>query len=61
VKPLFELDPSKLPPTDKALVIKMLEESFDSVISVLPGITPEQLKRAGHRHGRDTTIPTGGR
>jgi hypothetical protein len=48
VKPPFEFDPSKPPPSDKASVIKMLEESFDYVSSVLPGIMPEQLKRTWH-------------
>jgi uncharacterized damage-inducible protein DinB len=48
IKPPFEFDPAHLPPTDKASAIKMLEQSFDYVISVLPGITGEQLKRAWH-------------
>ena len=48
VKPPFEFNPAKLPPTDKASAVKMLEQSFDYVISVLPGITPEQLKHTWH-------------
>jgi uncharacterized damage-inducible protein DinB len=47
-KPPFEFDPAHLPPTDKASAVKMLEQSFDYVISVLPGITGEQLKRTWH-------------
>ena len=35
---------SVLPPTDRASAVKMLEQSFDYVIQVLPGITAEQLK-----------------
>ena len=37
VKPPFEFDPANLPPSDKASAVKMLEQSFDYVISVLPG------------------------
>jgi uncharacterized damage-inducible protein DinB len=48
VKPPFEFDPAKEPPTDKVSAVKMLEQSFDYVISVLPGITPEQLKHTWH-------------
>ena len=48
VNPPFEFDPAHLPPTDKASAVKMLEQSFDYVISVLPGITPEQLRRTWH-------------
>ena len=45
IKPPFEFDPAHLPPTDKTSAMKMLEQSFDYVIQVLPGITGEQLKR----------------
>jgi uncharacterized damage-inducible protein DinB len=48
VKPPFEFDPSKMQPTDKTSAMKMLEESFDYTIRVLPGITPEQLSRRWH-------------
>ena len=48
VKPPFEFNPAHLPPTDKASATKMLEQSFDYVIQVLPGITEEQLKRTWH-------------
>ena len=48
VRPPFEFDPAHLPPTDKASAMKMLEQSFDYVIQVLPGITDEQLKRTWH-------------
>jgi uncharacterized damage-inducible protein DinB len=44
----FAIDLSKKPPTDKQSATKMLEQSFDYVISVLPQITPEQLKRTWH-------------
>jgi len=61
VKPPFEFDPAKEPPTDKVSAVKMLEQSFDYVISVLPGITPEQLNTPGtFVRGRDTTIRTDG-
>jgi uncharacterized damage-inducible protein DinB len=48
IKPPFDFDPAHLPPTDKASAVKMLEQSFDYVISVLPSITGEQLKRTWH-------------
>ena len=48
MKPPFEFNPAKLPPTDKASPVKMLAQSFDYIISVLPGITPEQLKHTWH-------------
>jgi uncharacterized damage-inducible protein DinB len=48
VQPPFAIDLSKTPPTDKQSVIKMLAQSFDYVIAVLPQITPEQLKRTWH-------------
>jgi len=45
VQPPFAIDLSKTPPTDKQSATKMLEQSFDYVVAVLPQITPEQLKR----------------
>ena len=48
VKPPFVFDPAKPPASDKQSVQKMLEQSFDYVIDVLPRITPEQLKRTWH-------------
>ena len=48
VKPPFEFDPAHLPPTDKDSATKMLAQSFDYVLQVLPGITDEQLKRTWH-------------
>jgi uncharacterized damage-inducible protein DinB len=48
VKPPFEFDPGHLPPTDKASAVKMLGQSFDYVISVLPGMTSEQLQHTWH-------------
>ena len=48
IKPPFPFDPSKQPPTDKESVLKMLNQSFDYVLDVLPKITSEQLKRTWH-------------
>jgi len=48
VKPPFDFDPAKEPPTDKASAVKMLEQSFDYVLAVLPNITPEQLRHSWH-------------
>jgi uncharacterized damage-inducible protein DinB len=48
VEPPFPFDPAKPSPTDKATAIKLLEQSFDYVLKVLPGITSEQLKRTWH-------------
>jgi uncharacterized damage-inducible protein DinB len=44
----FPLDLSKPPASDKATVIKLLEQSFDYVLAVLPTITSEELKRTWH-------------
>ena len=44
----FVVDLAKDPPTDKSSATKMLEQSFDYVIAVLPQVTPEQLKRTWH-------------
>jgi uncharacterized damage-inducible protein DinB len=44
----FPIDFSKTPPSDKQSATKMLEQSFDYVLAVLPQITPEQLKRTWH-------------
>ena len=48
IEPPFKFDPAKPPAADKDTVMKMLEQSFDYVIKVLPQITPEQLKRTWH-------------
>lgn len=48
IKPPFDFDPAKPPASDKQNVLKLLEQSFDYVIEVLPQITPEQLKRTWH-------------
>jgi uncharacterized damage-inducible protein DinB len=48
IKPPFAFDPAKPPASDKANVLKLLEQSFDYVIEVLPKITPEQLDRTWH-------------
>jgi uncharacterized damage-inducible protein DinB len=44
VKAPFEFQPGKMP-TDKESAVRMLEQSFEYVIQVLPGLAPEQLKR----------------
>jgi uncharacterized damage-inducible protein DinB len=44
----FPIDLSSTPPADKQSVLKMLDQSFDYVIAVVPQITPEQLKRTWH-------------
>jgi uncharacterized damage-inducible protein DinB len=48
IKPPFDFNPQKPPATDKQSVMRMLEQSFDYVINVLPQITPEQMKRTWH-------------
>ena len=44
----FPLDLSKPPASDKETVLKLLNQSFDYVLAVLPKITPEQLQRTWH-------------
>lgn len=48
VEPPFHFDPAKPPSAEKTPVIKMVGQSFDYVIDVLPKITPAQLKRTWH-------------
>ena len=48
IKPPFTADPAKPPAADKENVLKLLDQSFDYVIEVLPKITPEQLQRTWH-------------
>jgi uncharacterized damage-inducible protein DinB len=48
IQPPFQFDPAKQPGSDKQSVLKLLEQSFDYVIDVLPKITPEQLQRTWH-------------
>ena len=48
IEPPFPLDSEKAPATDKATVLKLLGQSFDYVIDVLPKITPEQLRHTWH-------------
>jgi uncharacterized damage-inducible protein DinB len=48
VKPPFNLESNKTLPSDKASAIKLLEQSFDYVLEVLPEITSEELKRTWH-------------
>ena len=48
IQPPFNFDPSKPAATDKQSILKMLDQSFDYVIDVLPKITSEQLKRTWH-------------
>lgn len=47
-QPPFVFNPAKSPASDKQSVLKMLDESFDYVIAVLPQITPQQLERTWH-------------
>ena len=48
IKPPFPLDLSKPPASDKDSALRLLDQSFDYVIDVLPKITPEQLRRTWH-------------
>jgi uncharacterized damage-inducible protein DinB len=48
IKPPFVLDFKKPLPSDKESAVKVLEQSFDYVIDVLPKISPEQLRRTWH-------------
>jgi uncharacterized damage-inducible protein DinB len=48
IEPPFAFDPAKPPAADKQSALKLLEQSFDYVIAVLPQITPEQLRRTWH-------------
>ena len=48
VKTPFLVDLKNPPAADKATALKMLEQSFDYVLAVLPKITNEQLKRTWH-------------
>ena len=48
IQPPFNFDPSKPQATDKQSVTRMLDQSFDYVIKVLPQITAEQLQRKWH-------------
>lgn len=48
VKAPFALDIADPPASDKQTVLKLLEQSFDYVLDVLPRITPEQLQRTWH-------------
>lgn len=59
VKPPFELKEPKDMPKDKAAVIKVLDQSFDYVIAVLPQITDEQLKRTFHTNWKGRPDPDG--
>jgi uncharacterized damage-inducible protein DinB len=45
IEPSFPFDMAKPPAMDKQSAIKLLEQSFDYVIDVLPKITSEELKR----------------
>ena len=47
-KPPFAFDLANLPPADKPTATKLLEQSFDYVLAVLPSITAEQLQRTWH-------------
>lgn len=48
IKTPFPVDLSKPPSPDKETALKLLNQSFDYVLEVLPQITPEQLKRTWH-------------
>ena len=48
IKPPFALDLQKPPRADKETVLKVLDQSFDYVLDVLPKITSEQLQRTWH-------------
>jgi uncharacterized damage-inducible protein DinB len=48
IKPPFVFDPAKPLASDKQSALKLLEQSFDYVIDVLPKITAEQLQRTWH-------------
>lgn len=48
IEPPFKFDPGNPPASDKQNAMKLLEESFDYVIRVLPLITPAQLKHTWH-------------
>lgn len=48
VEPPFQFDPGNPPPSDKQNAMKLLGQSFDYVIRVLPLITPAQLKHTWH-------------
>jgi hypothetical protein len=48
VKTPFVIDLKNPPASDKASALKLLEQSFDYVLQVLPNITQEQLKRTWH-------------
>jgi uncharacterized damage-inducible protein DinB len=48
IKAPFTFDPGKPPASDKETALKLLDQSFDYVIEVLPKITAEQLQRTWH-------------
>jgi uncharacterized damage-inducible protein DinB len=48
IEPPVKFDPAHPPATDKPSAIKLLQQSFDYVLAVLPQITPEQLKHTWH-------------
>ncbi|MGE5053049.1 MAG: DinB family protein [Acidobacteriota bacterium] len=48
VKTPFTIDLKNPPASDKASSMKLLEQSFDYVLQVLPNLTNEQLKRTFH-------------
>lgn len=48
VKTPFAIDLKNSPPSDKVSAMKLLEQSFEYVLQVLPNLTPEQLKRTFH-------------
>jgi uncharacterized damage-inducible protein DinB len=60
IEPPFEFNPAKPPAADKQTAVRLLAQSFEYVIEVLPQITAEQLKRTWHiRSWKDRTDPDG--
>jgi uncharacterized damage-inducible protein DinB len=48
IEPPFKFDPGNPPASDKQNAMKLLQQSFDYVIRVLPLITPAQLTHTWH-------------
>lgn len=48
IEPPFPLDLSRPPSADKGTALRLLNQSFDYVLAVLPKITPQELQRAWH-------------
>ena len=48
VKTPFDIDLKNPPVSDKASAVKLLQQSFDYVLQVLPNVTNQQMKRTWH-------------